>query len=439
MIEATPYLIDKRKDTTSIQFIIRIKGHRLRFVPGITIETKYWIDNNKWCKENKQYPDGYLNNIQIKKYKDIIENVLAEFQKDLIIPTQEIFKKSILKEIDAINEQDGGFVSEERQKEINKIEESKKFVNYAQQFKDNCNKKSNTLRSYQTTINKIKEYEREKKLSLKFEDITITFYNDFKKYLIDKDCSKNYIGTIFKNILLFMGEAKEQKLCDFDKPKGFIVDNEHADTISLDEKEISTIIEIKFTEELIKEFYPEIKIPNMTRKIKSLNIERDRFIIGYCTALRISDYSRIDDYNIEDNLIAIWTQKKDKKVYIPIHYYLQEIIDKYDGLKLPKISDQKHNVQLKEICKIAGITNPIRRTITKGGKRIEEIKPKCELVTSHTARRSGATNMYRNGIDLLYISRLLGHSKIEQTVKYLKLTTKELAISLKDNPYFSGK
>lgn len=439
MIEAIPYLIDKRKDITSIQFIIRIKGHRLRFVPGIKVETKYWIDNNRWCKENKQYPDGYLNNIQIKKYKEIIEDVLGEFQKELVIPTQEVFKKSIQSKIDSINEQEGGFVSDQRQKELDIQEEEKKFVSFSQKFKDSSDKKSNTLRSYQTAINKIKEYEIEKKMILKFEDITMSFYNDFKKYLIDDGCSKNYIGTIFKNILLFMGEAKEQGLCEFEKPRGFIVDNENADTISLTEDEISQVQSVIFTEELIRDHYPDIKRPNLARKIKSLNIERDRFIIGYCTALRISDYSRIDDYNIEDNLIAIWTRKKDKKVYIPIHYYLQDIINRYNGLKLPKISDQKHNDQLKEICKISGIDTPIRKTMTKGGVRIEVIEPKYKFVTSHTARRSGATNMYRNGIDILYISRLLGHSKIEQTVKYLKITTKELAISLKDNPYFSGK
>lgn len=439
MIEAIPYLIDKRKDITSIQFIIRIKGHRLRFVPGIKVETKYWIDNNRWCKENKQYPDGYLNNIQIKKYKEIIEDVLGEFQKELVIPTQEVFKKSIQSKIDSINEQEGGFVSDLRQKELDIQEEEKKFVSFSQKFKDSSDKKSNTLRSYQTAINKIKEYEIEKKIILKFEDITMSFYNDFKKYLTDDGCSKNYIGTIFKNILLFMGEAKEQGLCEFEKPRGFIVDNENADTISLTEEEISQVQSVIFTEELIRDHYPEIKRPNLARKIKSLNIERDRFIIGYCTALRISDYSRIDDYNIEDNLIAIWTRKKDKKVYIPIHYYLQDIINRYNGLKLPKISDQKHNDQLKEICKISGIDTPIRKTMTKGGVRIEVVEPKYKFVTSHTARRSGATNMYRNGIDILYISRLLGHSKIEQTVKYLKITTKELAISLKDNPYFSGK
>lgn len=439
MIEAIPYLVDKRKEKTSIQFIIRIKGKRLRYNPGITIMTKHWIDNNKWCKENKQYPDGYLNNIQIKKYKDIIETLLNEFQTNLIIPTQATFKTAMQNRIDEINYKDGGIISASKQLEIDASEKTKLFIHFAQSYKNDCSRKESTKRGYQTSINRIKKYEDYKDIKLKFDDIDMQFYNNLKKFMNEQDLSKNSIGTVFKHILLFITEAKEARLCTFDKPKGFIVDKEDADTISLNENEISTIKNKEFTEELIKEYYPDINIANLAKKIKSLNVERDRFIIGYCTALRISDYSRIDDYNIEDNLIAIWTRKKDKKIYIPIHHYLQDIIDKYNGLKLPKISDQKHNEQLKDICKLAGINIPVRRTITKGGERIESVEPKYKFVTSHTARRSGATNMYRNGIDLLYISRLLGHSKIEQTVKYLKLTTKELANSLKDNPYFTGK
>ena len=439
MIEAIPYLVDKRKELTSIQFIIRLKGQRLRFVPGISVQTKYWIDNNKWCKENKQYPDGYLNNIQIKKYKEIIENILEDFQKALVVPTQETFKKALKKKIDEINFNEGGVISEEKREEIETYENSQLLTTFATSLMNRNNINPNTKKSYQTIINRLIDYEHKNNIRLKFDDINMSFYNHFRDYLIKNKYSKNYIGAAFKKIILFMNEAKELGYCKFDKPKGFIVESEVADTISLTEEEISKIQSIEFTEELIKEHYPDIKRPNLARKIKSLNVERDRFIIGYCTALRISDYSRIDDYNIEDNLIAIWTRKKDKKVYIPIHHYLQGIINKYNGLKLPKISDQKHNDQLKEICKISGIDTPIRKTITKGGERIEAVEPKHKFVTSHTARRSGATNMYRNGIDLLYISRLLGHSKIEQTVKYLKLTTKELAISLKDNPYFSGK
>lgn len=438
MTEAIPFLIDKRKDKTSIQFIVRIKGQRLRFVPGITIETKYWIDNVRWCKENKQYPEGYLNNIQIKKYKEIIENIIAEFQSNLVVPTQQSFKDAIQRRIDEINLQEGGVVSDEKQKEIDIQQKLQLFIPFAESYKESSDKSISTKKGYQTTINKLKEYESHIGVNLKFEDIDISFYNKLKQYLINKDHSKNYIGGLFKNIILFMGEAKAQGLCKFEKPRGFTVEREDGDSISLSIEEIKKIHDVVFTEDLVKKHFPDLRPQNMSRKLKSLNTERDRFIIGYCTALRISDYSRVNDYDLDDGLISIWTRKKDKKVYVPMHYYLKDIIARYGGLTLPKISSQKHNEQLKDICKIAGINDPVKKTITKGGVRIEEVKEKYNLVSSHTARRSGATNMYRNGIDLLYISRLLGHSKIEQTVKYLKITTKELANSLKDNPYFSG-
>ncbi|MFR9166141.1 MAG: tyrosine-type recombinase/integrase [Dysgonomonas sp.] len=439
MIEATPYLVDKNKEKTSLQFIIRLKGQRLRFVPGITIETKFWIDNKKWCKENKLYPDGHTINVQIKKYKDIIENILLDFQEKLITPTQKTFKAAVQLKIDEINYEQGGVVSDNKQKEIEEFEKTQLFIPFADSVCDSSYKNKHTLKSYRTIINKLKEYEQEKGLKLKFDDINMSFYNDYRKFLLEQDYSKNYIGASFKKIIYFMNEASDIGLYNFVKPKGFKVESEDADTISLTEEEINKIYNINFTRDLIKEKYPDLTDQNIQSKIKSLNTERDRFIIGYCTALRISDYSRIDDLNIKDGLITIWTKKKDKKVYLPMHHYLKTIIGKYGGLKLPKISDQKHNEQIKDVCKLAGIDTPIRKTITKGGKRIESVEPKYKFVTSHTARRSGATNMYRNKIDILYISRLLGHSKIEQTMKYLKITTKELAETLKENPYFTGE
>ena len=395
MIEAIPYLVNRKKEKTSIQFIIRIKGQRLRFVPSISVETKYWIDNNKWCKESKQYPDGYLNNIQIKKYKDIIETVLEDFQKKLIIPSQETFKKAIIGKIDDINFIEGGVVSEERQKSIDNFEKTQLLVPFAISLIDKNIRAKNTLKTYKTVVNKLIEFEKENNTKLKFDDINMEFYNKFRSFLINQSYSKNYIGSAVKRLVVFMNEAKDMGLCNFDRPRGFIAETEDADTIYLNEEEISKIFNLQFTEDIIRAEFPETRESSLKNVIKRLNIERDRFIVGYCTALRISDYSRIDDYNIEDNLISIWTKKKDKKIYIPVHHYLQHIINKYNSLKLPKISDQKHNDYIKDICKIAKIDTPIRKTITKGGKRIETVKPKHKFVTSHTARRSGATNIYR--------------------------------------------
>lgn len=309
MIEAIPYLIDKRKDKTTIQFIIRVKGQRLRFVPGISVETKFWIDNSRWCKENKQYPDGYLNNLQIKKYKQLIEDTLNEFQEKLINPTQETFKKAIQNKIDELNLLEGGVVSEHKQKEIDEYEKSQRFIDYAELFKSKSTKSKRTINTYSTAIKHLMEYQSKLNensktpISIKFADIDMDFYNSFRQYLLDKDLSKNHIGGIIKNVIVFMNGAKEDNLYKWEKPKGFIVEKEDADTIALTIEEINKVYNLIFTEELIKEFYPDIYQNNLRSMIKSLTTERDRFLIGYCAALRISDYSRINDYNIEDGLI----------------------------------------------------------------------------------------------------------------------------------------
>ena len=44
---------------------------------------------------------------------------------------------------------------------------------------------------------------------------------------------------------------------------------------------------------------------------------------------------------------------------------------------------------------------------------------KWKYVTSHTARRTFATNLYLNGVDLYTISQLCGHSSVEVTKTYI--------------------
>lgn len=44
---------------------------------------------------------------------------------------------------------------------------------------------------------------------------------------------------------------------------------------------------------------------------------------------------------------------------------------------------------------------------------------KWEFVSSHTARRSFATNLYLRGADLYSISQMMGHASVEMTQNYL--------------------
>jgi integrase len=65
-----------------------------------------------------------------------------------------------------------------------------------------------------------------------------------------------------------------------------------------------------------------------------------------------------------------------------------------------------------------------------------EYCPKYELVTTHTARRSCATNMYMASFDLYFIQGILGHTDIKTTIHYLGATRKLIAKKELKNPYF---
>ncbi|MDB5208187.1 MAG: integrase [Flavisolibacter sp.] len=57
---------------------------------------------------------------------------------------------------------------------------------------------------------------------------------------------------------------------------------------------------------------------------------------------------------------------------------------------------------------MAEIDAEVLITATKGGKRVTETFRKFELITTHTARRSFATNAYLNTVPTISIMKITG-------------------------------
>jgi len=446
-MEVKFFLKDKAKNTTSIRAVVRHKGQRYQIAVGETVITKYWNEDKYRCRTVRDYPEASHINIRLDDWADLIEKAINEF--GLIVPTLKMLRDKIDEILRNRNIEAGGVIENE---------EEQYLVAFAEKYRDTSTKAERTRKGYTTTINKLKEFEKAYKVKLRFIDIDIDFYNKFKNWMMhstyvkstkkDKDgkiievkelhYTKNYIGALFKNITVFMNESKG-KIHDFSGfiDKDFKSEKEETDSIYLTQEEIQKIYDLEITEELLRA--NGYKNQNLTTTIKSLNEERDRFLIGCFTALRHSDYSRLDDIHFKEDIIRIWTVKRDKKVFIPMHFRVEEILKRRNNILPTPISDQKHNKQVKAIGKLAGINEEVVLSKTRGGKRIESVNPKYKFITSHTARRSGATNMYLAGVDLKFIQDILGHSKIEQTIRYIKVTAEDNAKRLIDHPYFSGK
>lgn len=186
---------------------------------------------------------------------------------------------------------------------------------------------------------------------------------------------------------------------------------------------------------------------------------RDVFLIGCFTALRYSDYSRIKRENIGfthngTKVIRIKQEKTAGIVVIPIlDERLEALLKKYD-YNVPEVLDQSLNRTIKEICKRLSVTvtslGKKERTVLnlkerraevearKKGVELYEydeqgypIRPRWELVASHTARRSCITNMYLSKkFSVQQMMSLSGHKSETMFYKYVKLSLDEYADSV---------
>ena len=158
------------------------------------------------------------------------------------------------------------------------------------------------------------------------------------------------------------------------------------------------------------------------------------FFVGCLTGQRVSDYSRICEEMITEingvEFILLTQQKTEKKVYIPVDRRVRQILDKYNG-KLPRIHPNEMNKLVKTVGLLLGWTYDCgfdgKRLNPKRGRRF------CDMLLSHTARRSFATNAYKAGVPLSSIQAITGHSSEAQLRRYLKLDAEEKAvIALRD-------
>lgn len=184
------------------------------------------------------------------------------------------------------------------------------FLVYVDEYIKSCGKTEETLKGYRTTFNKLREYEKFKRTRLTFDNVTLKFAQDFKKWLVSQEYSLNYIGTHFKQIKKWMHDVELIDKVHNNQDYGlFKVEAETADAIYLTEEELRKLYELKIDEDMARAICADARPQNIAAKVKSLDIVRKKFLIGAFTALRVSDFNRIRDYNIQDGCITILPKK----------------------------------------------------------------------------------------------------------------------------------
>lgn len=398
-------------------------GHKVEFkyFPEISADSKDWNDTKQRFKEISQ--DNIDKNKTLTKVEISIKSILEKH--DFYSLTKESTMGLLETMMSGV-----------------KISETPFFA-YCDQFFEEKKKISGFERnkSIQTTINILKEYSP----NLVFEKVDHRFFREFIQYLNKKEYSKNYIAKQVSNIRRIINQATSDRINSNLDFKEFKSDRENVYNIYLNEKEIEAIykVNLKRTEDLKADYQKYIgDIPagmtsaqlnrSLSVKITALERARKLFVIGCWTGLRSENYLSIDpDIQIskDGKFINAVANKNGPKLMIPIHKIVQEIIT--DGFP-QTISGQKLNEHIKTLGRLAGLNENIIFTRTTGGTRKTIVKQKWEMITTHTARRSFATNLFMKDVPPSYIRAVTGHKTEREFSKYIKAEPEQISRKLAD-------
>lgn len=434
MVDVKFYLNNSNSEFTTIYAVVHEFGRRYKWPTGVRIKSDMWNPAKKRCRYRSDYPDATLINDRLDAWESIIEEVFADFMKELAIPSLHTFKQAVKNKLEKLIH-------------VEPDKKNTELVEFAKSFKDSVARADRTLVRYQTTISKLEEFEAFRRKKIHFEDVDISFYESFRKWMYSNNASVNYFGDMIKNIKTFMNEAEERKLHDSTghRSKKFKTVSEESDTISLTVEKLMKIYNVEITEksilelneELIKEgVKTDIRSHNIQRRIQSLKDTRDRFMIGSFTALRYQDFNALNGLTHKSEYITRRNQKTGKLTSIPMHPVIKKILLSRGDILPPSISNSKMNKGLKILCRLAGLNELKEVSKTLGGKRVYKTCPEYMLVSSHTARRSACTNMHRAGIPVPIIMVFSGHTKIANFMKYIRIDAEEAAIQMKEHPFF---
>ena len=423
------YLKDKYSEKeTPIILYIRYDGYRLRYYTGKSIDPKYWNEDSQLVRLVKEFPTAKIFNDRLKYIKAEAERIFGESENDFgrIPTTQELKTRldEVIKEAPEVGKESDLIPTflELFDRFIKDSEDGTRLTDDGKRYD------IRTIRKYRTVYRLLETFG--KSYHLTFETIDKNFYTKFVGYL-NKEISKTVKGekviskpsytanTVGKYVMVmktFLNYATENGYNTnmFFRTKQFKAQNTPGFSIYLNEDEINEIysLDLKMT-------------PHLERV-------RDLFIVGCWTGLRFSDFTTIKPENIKGDYFEIKTFKTGEKVIIPIYPMVRSIMSRYDGKYPnslpPAISNQKMNDYLKEIAKkVDSLKKSVEVEQIKGGFKTITKQEKWELVTTHTARRSFATNVYKSGFPAISLMKITGHRTEKAFLLYIKVTPEENA------------
>ena len=372
-------------DHSSIRLVVSADGKKYKKSTGLTIQPALWNQKAKSlrakCKDAKVYEDLRLINLRME-----------EAEKDGLDPDK------------AIEFALQGKVSAEKK------QKRPTFWEYFKEWGERPSPVQRQRRLYPSIVSKLMGMRED------WEDIDSAYYFRLCRAMDEYGCSINYKGAIISKLKVVMNEGYKQKFHKSEEFRQFKRMAEVPETIALTSEELDALWSCE-------------ELTQMEKKA------RDLFIIGVYSVARWEDYSRLTTDNISNGMLNYEQLKTGRTVILPVSSRLQECLERNGGIA-PKLSQQKFNDAIKRCCRKIGMTEKMHLSKSRGVNRVSASHERWELVSSHTARRTGATMLYLSGVPIKRCMLVTGHSTEGNFLRYVRITKEENARMLADNEFF---
>jgi len=396
-ISVTFYLKDKNsKNFTPIFYSVNT-AKRTRKSTGLSIEPIKW--NHKKGFPKTSCSEYTFLEIKLKELEKAITAYWDVCLKQSIDPTPEGIAKSLQNKDEAKNET----------KKLNFFERADEFISFKEE-----SQKELTVKKYRTLFNTLKEFEKFTKFKISFGTINESFEAKFK--IFSSTVKQHLNDTIDKNLVnlkVFMNWSLKHKYHNAIDYKYFGIKKNNNDPISLSLDGLKKLINLDLQHNL------------------RLSRVRDMFCLQCLTGQRFSD---INDFKWTDIIKdskgneywKVYQKKGDnpEPVEVPLINLSKVILKKQvrkenNDLVFNKISNQKYNDYIEELCQNAGINDFI--SIKKYSyKTLNNYSgEKWGFISSHSARRTFVTVGDELGIPIKVIMKITGHRDYKTLKRYL--------------------
>lgn len=397
---------------TQIMLSATVNKQRIRVYTRLRVEPKYWDRNNYRCR-----PTPITNLRERERLKGINRQI-------------ELLAHAVL-EADGLLAERGEYLTAaavrravvERRNDALRLQDPITCLcRLAEDYEKQLNRNGqrgigSTKITYRTALKRLVAYNRQRRNPIKsFEEFNRKFFDEFTNFLYGctygkrpKHYTRNTVVNTLKVIKNMLHRAYDSELTQnnyFHKVQTTLPANS-SEQIYLREKEIRKLAVVTTQNDREREV-------------------RDMFVIACYTALRISDIEQLKDAVIRGGVISLYQKKTKDLVKIPILKEIASLVEHYQSVGFPAIDRTKANRIIRTLAARCRIDEVICCKEQRGGETTITSRPKYDLISFHTARRSCITNLYKRGYPVNYVMSLSGHKSIQAFQRYMKAPSSEL-------------